>query len=310
MKVNPGASRGFKPSLRIGIGAGITLFALAIGAMYFFSRLQWIPAGHVGVIYNAQRGLSKNVIRPRAVFVGPLDQLYTYPTMLQNAVYTQETSIGEVKAADGILITTSDNANTIFDISILYRVKEQDVIKVFNTYGATKIETIQSQHIRRAVRDVASEIGSRYDVFQLIGEKRIEASNNFTKRLDARLASKGITVERAMILGTHPSNDMLQKINSRVNGYTMLEISQLQGQIAQINKEIAVTQADAELRAKQIAASKTDSKSIALLKIDLEELAVERWNGALPRYPQGSNTNLFLSPGGATAPQAAAGAKK
>lgn len=291
-----------RPSTQIKLG----LFILAIPALgyglWFFGSLRWIPAGYVGVIYSASRGLEDKVYRPQAVHIGWFQQLYTYPTMIRNAVYTQDAQAGEVKAADGILVTTSDNANTVFDISILYRVQPDDVPVVFRTYGAIPIEDIQSQHIRRAVRDGASAVGSKYDVFALMGEKRVEASEALTLELRAKLKPKGITVERAMILGAHATADFSQRINSRVNSYTALQISQLQNQIAEINRQTSVVDAEAQQKSKAIAAAGTVDKSLEFLNLDLQEAAIEKWNGQLPPLPKDGNQTVVISGSGLVIP--------
>ncbi len=295
--------RKLRPSTKFKLAGIALLFPLGIGAIWFFSSLRWIPAGYVGVIYSASKGLQNKVYPPQAIHINWLfEQLYTYPTMIRNAVYTQEEDAGEVKAADGILVTTSDNANTVFDIAVLYRVLPEDVPLIFKTYGAIPLEDIQSQHIRRSVRDGASAIGSRYDVFQLMGEKRIEASQALTEELQAKLKPKGITVERAMLLGTHPQSDLNQKINSRVNSYTSLQISQLQNQIAEINRQTSVVVAEAEQKSKAIAASGTVDKSLELLELDLMETAIAKWNGELAPIPKDGNQTIVINGSNLTLP--------
>lgn len=291
-----------RPSTKIKLG----LFALSIPLLgygvWFFGSLRWIPAGYVGVIYSASRGLEDKVYPPQAVHVGWFQQLYTYPTMIRNAVYTQNAYAGEVRAADGILVTTSDNANTTFDISILYRVLPEDVPVVFRTYGAIPIEDIQSQHIRRAVRDGASAVGSRYDVFALMGEKRVEASDAMTEELRLKLKPKGITVERAMILGAHATADFAQRINSRVNSYTALQISQLQNQIAEVNRQTSIVEAEAQQKSKAIAAAGTVDKSLEFLNLDLMEQAIDKWNGQLPALTKDGKQTIVISGGGLVIP--------
>lgn len=291
-----------RPSTKVKLALIAVSIPLALVAFWFFATLRWIPAGYVGVIYSASRGLEDKVYKPQAIHVGWFQELYTYPTMIRNAVYTQDATAGEVKAADGILVTTSDNANTIFDISVLYRVQEQDVPLVFRTYGAIPLEDIQSQHIRRAVRDGASAIGSKYDVFQLMGENRVQASEALTAELAERLKSKGITVERAMILGAHPTADFAQRINSRVNSYTSLQISQLQNQIAEINRQTSIVDAEAQQRAKALAASGTVDKSLEFLNLDLQQEAIEKWNGELSPIPRDGNQTIVLSGNGLVIP--------
>lgn len=219
------------------------LLVLIIGAFTFMivmSRMQWIPAGYVGVIYDASGGLQDKILRPQATFVGWRQQLYIYPTRLQNALYTNDPSAGERRTSDAILVTTNDNANTAFDVSVIYRVEPKDVIKVFNAFGPISIEEIQTLHIRRAVKEAVNAVGTQYDLFALMGAKRQEASTRMTEELVKRLSPKGITIEFAMLGACQPSANVQQKITSRVNSYVELEISRLRQQVAEIDRQIAL----------------------------------------------------------------------
>ena len=106
----------------------LTVFVLfAVGWTYYRLNLQWIPAGYVGIKFNARSGADRSrIYEPKAYFTGPFEQFYLYPTRIQNAVYTQDPSAGEAKSADGILITTNDTANTTFDVSVIYRIDKAD----------------------------------------------------------------------------------------------------------------------------------------------------------------------------------------
>lgn len=287
--------RGF-PRKSVGCKVFLARFLFLIvlvggGFIYWLSNTHWIEAGYVGVIYDASGGLRKEVYPPQRLFVGWRQQLYTYPTKPQNAVYSQNADEGEVKAADGILITTSDNANTTFDIAVIYRVLPENVITVFNTFGPIDIGQIQTNHIRRAVRDGANNVGSKYSIFQLVGQSREEASNKLTKELQARLGPKGITVEAALILRAYLTNETQARVNASINSITQIGISQLENQVAQVNSQAAVVQAEAQQKARTIAASKTQGKSLEMLSLDLESQAIAKWNGKLsPIQPQPGQT--------------------
>ncbi|MBS1718216.1 MAG: hypothetical protein JSS72_10850 [Armatimonadetes bacterium] len=289
-----------KRSFAIGV---FVLGTVGIGVLYWRQNTVWIEAGHVGLIYDASRGILDKVYEPQSVFVGWRQQLYQYPTKPQNAVYSQDASEGEVKAADGILITTSDNANTTFDISIVYRVKKENVRTVFNTFGPITIEEIQANHIRRAVRDGASSIGSQYTVFQLIGSKRQEASEKLAQELRDRLEKKGITIDQAMILRPYLTKETEQRVYSSINSYTQIGISQLESQIAQINSAAELVRADAERQARSITANKTQQKSLEMLNLELEADAIRKWNGHLsPIQPQPGQTLVVDGSGNGVTP--------
>jgi|GEM_PF-708680 len=285
-----------KASRKFGCAVILILSGVLAYVFYYFTFTHWIPAGYVGVIYNAQGGLEKKFYMPQAVTLNWFQQLYTYPTKLQNAVYSQDPNSGEVKAADGISITTSDNANTVFDISVLYRVKPDDVFKAFSAFGAIPIEDIQSQHIRRAVKEAASAVGSQYDLFSLMGPKRQEASDRLTDSLRDILARKGITVEQAMILTVYPNVDTSAKINSRVNGYIQIDISSLNQKIAEINRQTSVLTAEAKQKAQSMTAAATSQKSLDVIQMDNTEAAIERWDGKVsPLSSDGHQTIVIGS---------------
>ena len=273
----------------------IVIFSvLLIAGLWLYSRLQWIPAGFVGVLYNASGGLQKKIYQPQRLFVGPFQQLYLYPTKLQAAIYSQDPNFGEVRSSDGVLITTSDTATTNFDVAVFYRVEPENVFKAFESFGPIRIEDIQVQHIRRAVREAANAVGTQYDVFQLIGPKREEASLALTVRLKEILGRKGITIEQSMLLSANPSSDINAKITSRVNSYTQLTISRLLAQIAEISRQTAVTRAQAETKARTLQADQTKDKSLELLELDLQEEAIDAWNGKLPAIQSQPGQTVIL----------------
>jgi hypothetical protein len=291
-----------RPSRRLKIFGGI-LIGLLIGFMVWYSRVEWIPAGHVGLIYNANSGIVRKVIEPRAMFVGFFSQLYIYPTKVQAAIYSQDSKWGEQRTADGIQITTSDSAITTFDVTVIYRVKPEHVFTVFDKFGPISIEEIQTLHIRRAVREAASAIGNRYDVFELLGPKRQEASQAMTVELQRRLHERGITIIAAMLGTAYPSQSIADKITQRVNAYTQLEISKLESQIAEINRQAAIIKGAAETEARTLTALQTQDKSVEMLKLELEAEAIEKWKqggGQLPNIIVRPGQNVIINGSGAT----------
>jgi hypothetical protein len=271
----------FKGVLRgIILAIVLPLFAL----MIYLWRTDWVPAGYVGVIYDANSGLQTNYYKPGAVWIGWRQQMYVYPTRLQAAIYTEDPSAGESKTADGIMITTNDNANTMFDVAVMYRVQPENVVSVFNAFGAVPIEEIQRTFIRRAVKEVANEIGTQYDLFALMGVKRQEASKRIAENLQKKLSAKGITVQSAFLGGCYPSQDIQQKITSRVNSYVELEISRLKRQIAEIESQVAVVKGGASAKASELTATQAGGRSVEILKLEAAEAALEKWDGNLPPF--------------------------
>jgi hypothetical protein len=267
-----------------------------VGTSIYFSRSQWVPAGHVGLLYSATRGLDEKVIPPRRVYVPWLSQLYVYPTMVKAAIYTNDPAEGEVKAADAVQVTTSDNASTPFDVVVWYHVEPSNVRLVFESFRAIPIEEIQSQHIRAAVRQGASVVGTQYDAFQLMGPERAAASRKLTEQLQSVLARKGITIDRAEFAGAYPSKEILDRITNRINSLTDLKIAEIKQLIAQVQRDTAVIKAKAGAQAQQLASAQTKDRSLELLRLEATERALEKWDGHMPAIQVKPGQTVIVTP--------------
>ncbi len=274
----------------------VVVAAIAIiCTMVYQSHLQWIDAGNAGVIYNARTGLQDKVYDPQRLYIPWRCSLYQYPTQVKSAVYTQDPTMGEVKAADGIALVTNDNANTIFDIFVFYRVDKGNVVKVFNKFGAKSIEEIQTTQLRSFTRDVANLVSTSYDIFGLMGPERAEASAKMTTVLRDKMEPYGITVEYVLLGTAYPSDSTMSKINERVNALTDLQIAGIKGDIAEVQRQTSAITAHAETEAEGIKAVGTKARSLELLRLDADIKAAGKWDGALPMAPAKSGQSLMFS---------------
>jgi regulator of protease activity HflC (stomatin/prohibitin superfamily) len=171
------------------------------------------------------------------------------------------------------------------------------VFKAVDSFGPISIEDVQRLHIRRALKEAANNVGTQYDVFDLMGAKRLEASQKLTAEMQRLLSYKGITVELAMFCSCEPTSDLQNKINARVNAYTDLQISQIRSQIAEYDRQTAVVLAEAQHQARQISAAKTQGSSLEMLQLQADEAAIDRWNGELPPIQQAPGQTIVIGSG-------------
>ncbi len=274
----------------------VVLVVAVVGGFLGYNLMcSWIPAGEVGVMYSGQSGLDNKVILPCRIWVPPYHQLYTYPTKLQAAIYTQSPTDGEAEGADGIQVTTSDNAVTIFDIVAWYHVKPEDVPLVFKSFGTISIEDIQRLHIRRAARAAAQSVGTSMDIFHLMGEGRRDANEKLTREMQKELGYKGITVDCALFCQAYPQQGLTSKITQRVNSITDLTIAEIHRQTADLDRQITQVRADADAKSALIRSAKTVQRSLEMLTLETDLEAVRQWNGHLPAFPKGAP--YMLPPG-------------
>jgi regulator of protease activity HflC (stomatin/prohibitin superfamily) len=274
---------------------GVILVLWGGWSFYKWIRSDWIPAGYVGVMYSAQTGLENKVYTPKRVFVPWFHQLYIYPSLTKVAAYSQDASAGENNAADGIQVTTNDNAITTFDVTVYYRVRPEDVFTVFKTFGAIDIDDIQRLHIRRAVKEAANVAGTECDAFTLMGRGREHASLMLTQELRKRLAPKGITVENAIFCEAFPTEQLQTRVIRQVNSLTNLTIATIHQQQADVERQTAVVKATAETKAAAISAAKTLTRSFDLLKLEADQLAIAKWDGHLPAMRPRQGQNILVN---------------
>jgi regulator of protease activity HflC (stomatin/prohibitin superfamily) len=275
----------------------LILIVAVIVFLWYWSRCDWIDWGEVGMMYSAGRGLDRTrVYTPGRVYVPPFSTLIRYPTKQMIALYTNDESVGEVKAADAVAVTTNDNASTNFDVQVLYHVRKEDVPKLYDTFRGLRIEDIQAQHIRAALREAANDVGTRYDAFELMGVKRKEASDQLERKVTEILAPKGITVDSADFLGHYANQQINQRIIQRVNALTELEISKIRNKMAQIQRKTDVVRAQAQAQAQQIAGNQTTQRSVEMLKLESDLKWLEKWDGQMPLIQPKPGQSLIVGP--------------
>ncbi len=278
------------------VGTGILIVLFLIGFSVYTSFMQWIPAGHVGVLYHATGGLERRVIPARRIFVPWMTTLYVYPTMEQSAIYTNDPSEGEVKAADAVRVTTNDNANTDFDIVVWYHIEPNDVLKIFDNYKTQGIGQIQSTVIRSSVRQQASVVGRDYDAFMLMGRGRKAASDKLTTLLQQELSARGITIDRAEFAQPYSNDAIMQRITNQVNSETDLRISQINRTKAGLEKDIAITKAQASAEAARLKSAQTQAKSLEMLKLETDIEAMKKWDGHIPPIQARPGQTIVITP--------------
>ncbi len=263
-----------------------------VGLILYYWMVEWIPAGHVGLIYNASGGLDQRVYKPQRLFLWPWQTLYVYPTTLQAAIYSGDATYGDKRAGEAILVTTGGGAQTLYDLVLYYRIKPEDVPLIIKEFGPIDLAQVQSQHIRRFAKEAASAIGNRYDVFELMGGQRNAASEEVKSRLVGALSKRGITIEHVFLLSPQPQGENVKaKILASVNSKTALTTSMLRNKLAEYEARIAVVNGRAEARSRSIVAAQSSAKSIEMQRLELAEAAVDAWNGVFsPIQPNGKQT--------------------
>ena len=275
----------------------VVLAIAVIGTIVYFTRSEWVEAGTVGVWYGYGGLVRDRIITPRRVWIPWGSHLYTYPTTQQLALYSDDALSGEVRDADSIQVTTSDNMATAFDIAVWYHIERTDVFRIFDNFRGIDVKQIQANFLRPTVKRAVQDVGTQYTALDLMTGSRKEASEKLKQRLADLLGQKGITIDFAEFAGVHPNEQTKGNTLARVNALVDLGIARTTNQKAKIERDIAITKAKAEAQAQALTALQVKGESIELQRLEAQIAATKKWDGALPPIMVRPGQNVTITPG-------------
>lgn len=252
-----------------------------------------VEVGYGGVKvdkYGDDRGVSQEVLSPGRYFTGFNTTVYEYPTFTKTDKWTK--SANEGKAIDeSITFQISGGVSVNTDVGISYHVDKADITKVFQKYR-TDIETVSDGPLRNIVRDELARAGIKYDIEALQGKGKTELMDEVMKDVQARAKVIGITVESISFISEIRAPQAIQNsLNAKIQATQDAmrienEVRQTKAQqeklIVQADAQVKVAEAEAkamELRGK---AMQANSNLLELKRLEVQQEAIHKWDGALP----------------------------
>lgn len=250
-----------------------------------------VPAGYRGVIvnlYGSEKGVSEQSVGVGRYYMGWNREMYLFPTFLQNYSWDD---------AQRIIMQTSEGLSIETAVGITYKIKPDDVVKVFTTYRLG-IDEITNTFLHNMVRDAMNTVASTMSVEEIYGSKKSIFINKVNGIVIESAVNNGIEVDKVYLIGSFilPTN-VRDSINSKI---------QASQNAVKVENEIATSRAEAqkmivdakaeaereiiraEANARQITLNaESQAKANAILAHSLTPefvayQAILKWNGALP----------------------------
>ena len=263
-------------------------FSLTLTALWFLvGCTREIPPATVGVKFSGDTGISERLIKPQVVWLGLREKLIVYPTSIKNATYVKNAHEGEKAGDDSIRASTSEGAILPVDVTVAYHVQPEDVLKAFNNFGTEDLAIVQRKFIRwTAVYGINVVSGSK-SIFDLSSKERAMFGKDVKAVVGPILLSWGITVDDVYIGEVYPNDSVKQKIEERIALKNGLELAKNERQRADIEAKTVMTNAgkDAELNR---LLQQGNEKILELKRLELQKLAIEKWDGRPPVIGEGS----------------------
>lgn len=269
---NPGAKRNFKlKGLTTAVVAG--LLVLIVGANSFAQ----VEYGHVG-LYKTFGKLNSNVLSPGIHLKIPFIQ-----SVIQ--VNTQVT-----KAETDTSASSMDLQPVSTHVAVNYSVDKESAYNLMNNIGGSFDAVI----INPAVQEIVKEVTARYQAEDLIAKRDVVAGE-ISEHLTNRLAKYDLLVKEVNIVNFKFSDAFNQSIEAKqVAQQQALKASNDLKRI-EIEAQQKIAQAEAEAEALKLKKQEVTPELVQLKQIEVQEKALEKWDGKLPAVTGGATPFIDLN---------------
>lgn len=297
---------------KIGIGIGIGIIIVFI--IMIAASLSKVPAGNVGILvnlYGSDKGVSEQVLPVGKYWVGFGEELYVFPTFMQNYVWTAGNTEGSPND-ESFTFQTRDGMTVNADIGISYSIKEDKVVQIFQTYRRG-VNEITDTFLRNQVRDALVSVASTKPIEYVYGEGKAE----LMKEVETIVREQNkdlITISQVYWIGELRLPEKVRdSINDKVQATQKAVMRENEIQEEKANAQKAIEKATG--KAEAITRTARAEANAIRLKGDAEADAIKaksaalnaspqlvnyeaasRWDGKLPEYMMGNSVPMISLP--------------
>lgn len=258
---------------------------VGLGLFFSLSTCSNVTPGHVGVIvhqYGGNKGVDFEEVGVGRQWVSPWDTLYTFPTYLQNYVWTADTREGS-PTNEEFTFQTREGLVVRADIGISYAVNPARVSEIFQTYRRG-IDEITHTFIRNQVRDSLVTIASTKPIEYVYGEGKADLIKQVQQVVSEQNGDLFKIQQISWIGELRLPETVVEAINMKITATQ--KAAQRENEIAQTKaeaqKQIEAARGEAESK---LTVARAEAESVRI-KGEAEADAIEAKSKALNSSPQ------------------------
>lgn len=146
-----------------------------------------------------------------------------------------------------------------------------------------------------AIQEVFKSSTAKFDATSLI-TNRGEVKNEVKDALSARLKKYGIVVSDISITNFQFSKEFNDAIEAKQVAQQQAEQAKFLADKAANEAQAAINKAKGEAESQSLLNSTASEKTIELKKLEVQQSAINKWNGVLPTTTAGDNLSFLLQP--------------
>ena len=278
--------------------------ALISGAVVFFIAMIIVRIGaqDAGVVVTP-RGVQDEELHTGWHIIMPWNDIYIMDKTLWVYTCSHNSKEGQKRDADAIWAPTKDGIKMGFDVSVSWRILPDEASWIYanvseNDGGTSgRYYWLEENVIRPKLKSALALTVSEYSPIEVYSTKRQEIQDNIIIRMRAEVKQFKLVIEQVDLREVFYNEEYEKSINAKKlaeqEALRLIEVTkQKEEQLkqAEIEKNIAIQQAEGEAKALQIKGT-----SIAQNPKIIELEWINKWNGQLPTYMVGSGQGIMLN---------------
>jgi regulator of protease activity HflC (stomatin/prohibitin superfamily) len=187
------------------------ILIIAIFASLIFASLVQIGPGQIGVTIlfgNVQ----DNVLKSGLNLVNPLVEVEKLDVKTQAYTMSGIKDEGVIKGDDAIITLSSDGLTLKLDVTVWFRLSENEAPNLLRTLGIDYMEKIVRPATRTALRDVSV----KYTATDIYSSKRDDFVGDITKNLEKSFEGRGIILEKVLMRNIELPDKVKEAIDEKI----------------------------------------------------------------------------------------------
>lgn len=187
------------------------IIIIVMACVLAISCLVQIGPGEIGVpiLFGS---VQDNVLRSGLNVVNPLVDVEKLDTKIQTYTMSEVKDEGAVRGDDAITTLSSDGLSLKLDVSVWFKLGENDAPNLLRTIGTDYIEKIVRPATRTALRDVSV----MFNATDIYSTKRDDFTNQIAKNLEKSFEGKGIILEKVLLRNVELPEKVKEAINEKI----------------------------------------------------------------------------------------------
>ncbi|HEY3251328.1 MAG TPA: prohibitin family protein [Ignavibacteria bacterium] len=185
---------------------------IAIFLAIIFSSIVQVGPGEAGVqiLFGS---VQEGVLHSGLNFINPLVSIETMDIKTQAYTMSSLHDEGQQQGDDAISALSMDGLTLRLDVTVWYRLNENDAPQVYRTIGTDYVAKIVRPAVRTAIRDVSVA----YSATEIYSVKREDFVRDVTKNLESAFNGRGIVLERVLLRNVELPEKVRAAIDEKIS---------------------------------------------------------------------------------------------